>query len=272
MTNAPLVVCVAPTGARRSKSDHAALPLTAQEIVQEAQRCAAAGARALHLHVRDASGAHTLDPLHYQRVLPLLREHAAELLIQVTTEALGRYSAQEQRAVVRALMPEAVSVALREMLPAGNGKDDARAFYHWARDASIAVQHILYSIEDVNRLIALAESGCIPAPAAALFVLGRDSGASGWRPRELVEWLYRWPPEWPWMVCGFGWQQAPLSTAAIGLGGHARVGFENALQLPDGSLARDNAQGVALCLQGAAAAGRPLANRHETRRVLGGPV
>jgi 3-keto-5-aminohexanoate cleavage enzyme len=59
----PLVVIVAPTGARRSKADHAGLPITPDEIAAEAARCCAAGATVLHLHVRDEDGAHTLDPI-----------------------------------------------------------------------------------------------------------------------------------------------------------------------------------------------------------------
>jgi 3-keto-5-aminohexanoate cleavage enzyme len=58
----PLVVMVAPNGARRTKADHAKLPITPAEIAAEAARCAEAGASILHLHVRADDGGHTLDP------------------------------------------------------------------------------------------------------------------------------------------------------------------------------------------------------------------
>lgn len=265
----PLVICVAPNGARRGRSEHAALPLTIEETVAEAERCVVAGASALHLHVRDAQGAHTLDADQYRKALARLRERTPSLLVQVTTEAVGRYGPAEQRAVVHAVHPEAVSVALREMLPEHSETREAREFYHWARAEGIAVQHILYSAEETERLVDLARLQVIPAPAAALFVLGRHVSAEAWEPFSLVHWLARWPREWPWMVCGFGVQEALLASAAIGLDGHVRVGFENNLQLPDGRLAEHSAQNVRLTAQQARNAGRALADRGVARRVLG---
>ncbi|MEC8515837.1 MAG: 3-keto-5-aminohexanoate cleavage protein, partial [Pseudomonadota bacterium] len=52
---------VAPNGARRTKADHPAIPVTIQETVETALACAAVGAQAMHLHVRDADQQHVLD-------------------------------------------------------------------------------------------------------------------------------------------------------------------------------------------------------------------
>lgn len=43
-TSTPVVLCVAPTGTRRNKTDHPELPMTAAEIGREASRCVEAGA------------------------------------------------------------------------------------------------------------------------------------------------------------------------------------------------------------------------------------
>ncbi|MGH6946299.1 MAG: 3-keto-5-aminohexanoate cleavage protein, partial [Kiloniellales bacterium] len=56
---------------------------------------------------------------------------------------------------------------------------------------------------------------------------------------------------------------------ATALGGHARVGFENNLYLPGGSIATDNAALVRSVAGGAAAIGRPVARADETRAVMG---
>ncbi|MGH6903418.1 MAG: 3-keto-5-aminohexanoate cleavage protein [Geminicoccaceae bacterium] len=58
----PLVVTVAPNGARRTKTDHPDLPITPAEIARDAAWCADAGASVLHLHVRAGDGRHSLDP------------------------------------------------------------------------------------------------------------------------------------------------------------------------------------------------------------------
>ncbi len=44
-----------------------------------------------------------------------------------------------------------------------------------------------------------------------------------------------------WAVCAFGKQEADCAATAVMLGGHARIGFENNMALPDGATAPDNA-------------------------------
>ena len=89
----PLVIAVAPNGARRGKADHPRLPLTLDEIAHEAARCREAGAAMLHLHVRDAEGRHVLDAGLYRETIAAVRCAAgADFLIQITTEAVGRYA------------------------------------------------------------------------------------------------------------------------------------------------------------------------------------
>ncbi len=112
------MIMVAPNGARRGKADHPALPLTAAELAADAKACALAGAAAIHLHVRDAAGGHALDPGLYRAATAAVRAAAGpDLVVQITTEAVGRFSPAEQMACVRALTPEAVSIALRELVP-----------------------------------------------------------------------------------------------------------------------------------------------------------
>ena len=43
---------VAPNGARKTRRDHPALPVSIKETVEEAVQCYAAGATVLHGHVR----------------------------------------------------------------------------------------------------------------------------------------------------------------------------------------------------------------------------
>ena len=113
------MIMSAPNGARRNHADHPALPLTPRALAGEAERLLDAGASALHLHVRDHTGQHSLSPTHYRAAMTAIRAAVGEaLVLQITTEAVGRYSPQEQMAVVDELRPEAVSLALRELLAA----------------------------------------------------------------------------------------------------------------------------------------------------------
>src|SRR5215213_900349 len=45
----------------RTKAEHAAVPVSIEELARDASACAAAGARAIHLHPREPKGRETLD-------------------------------------------------------------------------------------------------------------------------------------------------------------------------------------------------------------------
>src|ERR1700761_1181557 len=104
--NEPLRISVAPNGARRSKQDPPAIPLTPAELAIEAEQCADAGAVLLHLHVRDADGKHTLSPNIYARALEAIRHRVGDkLLLQITTESVGIFDRQTQMDTVLTVRP-----------------------------------------------------------------------------------------------------------------------------------------------------------------------
>ena len=265
---APLVIAVAPNGARRTKSDHPALPIEPAELAECAAACLDAGASLFHLHVRDARGSHSLDAERYRAAIDAIRAAVGKrLVIQVTTEATGRCGPQEQMALVRALQPEAVSLALREIVPDAGAEETAAEFLSWVHEAGVLPQYILYSADDVQRWHALSRRGIIPVEGATvLFVLGRHAAPDApAEPLELVPMLAAHDPAVPWSVCAFGPNEHACCSAAAALGGHARVGFENNLHLRDGSVAADNAALVGQMAETAHALGRPLATAEELR-------
>ena len=69
-------------------------------------------------------------------------------------------------------------------------------------------------------------------------------------------------------VAGIGKHEIPLATAAILMGGHVRVGLEDNLYLPDGSLASNPAL-VETIVRIAKEVGRPIASPDEARQILG---
>ena len=104
----------------------------------------------MHAHVRDAAGAHVLDADLYMALLKEMSHRVPEMQVQITTEAVGQYSPDQQRDLVRTVKPRFVSIAVREMVPDDN-TDEARAFYYWAQQNDCIIQHILYSAEDLER-------------------------------------------------------------------------------------------------------------------------
>ena len=170
-----MMIAVAPNGARKTKSDHPAIPLTPEELADTAQHCLAAGACMIHLHVRDADLAHTLDVERYRLATAAIRARVGPgMIIQVTTEAVGIYQPGQQMQMVRDLRPEAVSLAVRELCPEGGDEKEAALFFQWLQTEHIGAQYILYSPEDVKRFDALRRRGIIPGDhRSVLYVLGR---------------------------------------------------------------------------------------------------
>ncbi len=83
----PLIIAVAPNGARKTREDHPAIPLSAEETAREAAACCEAGAAMIHLHVRDADLRHSLDAAAYREATAAVRREAGDrLIIQMTTE------------------------------------------------------------------------------------------------------------------------------------------------------------------------------------------
>ena len=239
---------VAPNGARRGRQDHPALPVTDDQLVETARACFAAGADGIHAHIRDENGTHLLDAGRYQALIERLKDAVPGMYLQVTSEAAGRYDAATQQRVMRELIPENVSVALREMVSSDADWDAARRFYDWAAENAVNVQHIVYSLEELDRFIQAAEAGHIPGTHHLLqLVLGSYDGTKISRPADLQAFTVRMNDSahsFDWMLCAFGAEETECLVHAHRLGGKLRVGFENSLWHSDGTLARDNADRV----------------------------
>ncbi len=267
-----VIVMSAPNGARRTHADHPALPITPEELAECAISLVDAGVSVLHLHVRDAHQKHTLDIERYRTAIDGI--HAAvgsQLIIQVTTESVGRYRAAEQMELVRELRPEAVSLALGELCPAGEDEQQAADFFSWLVNAAIWPQYILYTPQDVARFDELRLRGVFADEHPfCLFVLGRYSRELTGELSELDAMLAAADPEaFPWAVCCFGQTEHEVSVTATSRGGHVRIGFENNLQLSDGKIAANNPELVAQFTKTIEGESRRLATAADIRRVLG---
>ncbi|MEQ9489358.1 MAG: 3-keto-5-aminohexanoate cleavage protein [Alphaproteobacteria bacterium] len=268
----PLVVAVAPNGARKTKSDHPDLPITPREVALTAAACRDAGASLIHLHVRDANEGHTLDADAYRLATAAIREEVGDsIVIQVTSEAVGIYTPDQQMAMVQDIQPESVSLAIREICPDQSHEKQAAAFLDWLRRERIHPHYILYSADDVALFADLRFRGVVPGDRPfVLYVLGRYTKGQVSDPSDLLPFLEAAKDQSVhWSVCAFGKREAACGIATAALGGHVRVGFENNLFLADGQIAPDNAALVKQVTASASMAGRPVADADAARALLG---
>ncbi len=234
----PVIIMAAPNGARKTHQDHPALPVSIAETVAEAKTCFEAGASVLHAHVRGIQEEHVLDTGLYTELIRELNQQVPEMLVQVTTEAVGIYTPQQQVDCVSTVVPDMASVALREMTSNYQDTEFARNFYHWCAETNVHIQHILYSVDDLQKFRQYKADNIIPeSQNCVLFVLGRYAIDFQSSPEDLKPFLRQNLEDLDWFTCAFGYQEQACVLSGIEHGGHARIGFENNLYSADGKLA-----------------------------------
>ena len=241
-------IMVAPNGARRTKDDHPAIPVTIPEIVETAEVCWAAGARAMHFHVRDAEQRHILDAGLYHEALAALGGAVPDMHLQITTEAVGRYTPEEMRQLAYDVMPPGISIGVVEMIPDRQpGPEDIR-LYRTLHEAGTRIQHLVFFPEEVDVLADLIAKADLPREDFwCLFVIGHYTGRIS-HPgliRPFLDRLAEHSLAADWAICAFAEEENDSLVEAVAQGGKLRVGFENSLLMPDGSIAPDNATRVA---------------------------
>ncbi|NKB35190.1 MAG: 3-keto-5-aminohexanoate cleavage protein [Pseudomonadales bacterium] len=266
----PLMIAIAPNGARKTQQDYPTVPISPEELANTASDCLKAGACMIHLHVRDDKQGHSLDPNRYAPAIAAIREQVGDqLIIQITTEAVGIYRPEEQIEVVKKVKPEAASIALKEFCPDESHEQQAAQFFEWMFKEGVAPQYILYDERDIERFNHFCERGLIPGDThSILLVLGRytenqESNVEDLNPLlEVVNKSHRW-----WL-CAFGKTEAQCMSRAIELNGHCRVGFENNTSMPDGKSAAANHQLVEVVADSAQAFNRSIANADQARELM----
>ena len=193
-------------------------------------------------------------------------------VVQTTTEAVGRYAPAEMIASVRAMRPQATTVAVRELFPPDDRSADGEAadFLHWAAAEGVGVQFIFYAPDDATRFRQLRAKGLIPDDGFGfILALGRYADLQRAKPSDMRVLMstVESEPE-PWMVAAFGAEEQACVLGALALGGHGRLGFENNDVLASGERAENNAALIRQTADLLASVGRRPATAAEARRIL----
>lgn len=245
---------VAPNGARRTTKDHPAIPVTDEDLIETALSCYDAGARGLHAHIRTEQQTHLLDVERYETLISNLNERLPNLEVQVTSEAAGVYESDAQIDLLSRINAPWVSVAIREILRSQD-LEKLQPFFYRLHNKS-RVQFILYDADDVKTLASLIEQSIIQTEVIeVLYVLGRYSADQESTPEQLDPFLdirdrfKKTCIPIREMICAFGKGQIPCLLRAASEGIDLRIGFENGIWLPDGTIAENNAALVSALLE-----------------------
>ena len=101
-----LIVTAALTGNITLPTQTPHLPITPEQIAEDAARCAAAGAASIHVHARDPlTGQPSSDPEIYRRIASLIKAQTNVIFVP-TTGGTMTMTPQERLRVVPGLKPE----------------------------------------------------------------------------------------------------------------------------------------------------------------------
>lgn len=269
-----MVVNVALTGAVPGKDDNPLLPITPEEIAADAVACAEAGAAVVHLHVRDEAGL----PVHqrdlYERAIAPIREAAPEVAICVTTSS--RVDPDPRSRTIgleldEGLRPEMASLTLGSFnfpnTVSVNPPVTIMRLLERMGELGVRPEFEVFEPGMVNTLHVLAERGLVPDPPVVNILLG-SMGSSPAFVGDLARIVERLPLEAEWAAAGIGIFQRSMTIAAAIMDGNVRTGLEDNPR-SDGDGRWGNADAVALAVEAAKLAGRPVASPTEARRRFG---
>ncbi|CAM3993594.1 Uncharacterized conserved protein [Bordetella tumbae] len=297
-----VIISCAVTGSVHTPTMSEYLPLTPDQIAEQAVDAARAGAAILHLHARDPrDGRPTADPAIFDQFVPRIRD-ATDAVINITTGGSTRMTLEERLAYPLRAKPEMCSLNMGSMnfsihpaarrisqwqhdweKPYVEGMEDL-IFRNTFRD----IRHILkvlgeecgtrfefecYDLGHLYNLAHFVDEGVVQGPLFIQSIYG-ILGGMGPDPENLATMKttadrlfgrggYRFS------VLGAGRHQLPLVTMGAIMGGNVRVGLEDSLYLGKGQLAKSCAEQVSRIRLILEALSLEVATPDEARVMLG---
>jgi uncharacterized protein (DUF849 family) len=298
LTNKVIITC-AVTGAIHTPSMSPHLPITPQQIADEAVAAAEAGAAILHLHARDpVSGRPDQTPEAFARFLPQVHARS-NAVINLTTGGSPYMLAQERVLPAALFKPEVASLNMGSMnLGLFPMLARFKEFKHdWERGHLEATRDLVFknTFADIEMVLAtcsesgtrfefecydtshlynlahFVDRGLVKPPffVQTVFGLLGGIGAHGddvMHMRRTADRLFG--GSYQWSVLGAGKAQMRVAAMSAAMGGHVRVGLEDSLWAGPGQLASGNAQQVTIVRKIVEGLGLSIASPDEARQML----
>jgi 3-keto-5-aminohexanoate cleavage enzyme len=288
----PVIICCACNGGLQGREYNPAIPETPQEIAESVAAAYEAGASMVHVHARDPG--YLPGPAKrvqdWREVNDRIRQRCPDIIINNTTGG-GPGMTDEERLASLDVNPEMASLNLVPDMSRFSLKERAAPLPHprppFEYDDCWPVSYKLvtwFATEMKKRGIKpeletyhpggawvirdLIQQGLVEKPYWIQTVMGYQTSSYA-TPQHVLDLLRDFPDDTIWLCSGIGPYQLPMTTLALILGGHVRVGLEDNVYFRRGELARSNAQLVERTARLARELGREVATPQQARQMLG---
>lgn len=296
-----IIITCAITGSIHTPSMSPHLPVTPDEITEQALAAAEAGAAVLHLHARNPqTGQPSADAYDFMAFLPRLKQ-GTDAVLNISTGGSAVMTLDQRLVAPKRAEPEMCSLNMGTMnfalYPAADRitewkhdweepflrnsddlvfkntpRDIARILTEMGEERGARFEFECYDVSHLYMLRHFVDRGLVKAPLFIQFVFG-VLGGIGPDPENLSHMKLiadkLFGADYAFSVLAAGRHQMPLITMSAAMGGHVRVGLEDSLMIARGELARSNAQQVAKIRRIVEELGREIATPPEARAMLG---
>jgi len=221
----------------RTRSEHPAIPCTPQELAAAATEAVAAGAGAMHFHVRSGDGRESLDADNVGAAVKAVRTAVPGVPFGASTGAWILANAEARH--------EAVSrwKVFPDFAGANFNEEGAKELAELMLSRGMGVE---VGLSDVHGTELFVASGLAPRCLRVLIEPMEESLVRAlWMVDSIETVLRRARVTLPRVLHGMEQTAWPILDEAVARGYDLRIGFEDVLTLPDGSLAASNAALVA---------------------------
>ncbi len=278
----PVVLTCAISGVLANREQCPAIPYTPAEYAAEARRIVDEGGVMIHIHARKPDGSPSFEVADYSAISQAIRAEVGNAaIVNFSTGAVG-VSVEKRVAYLRECGPEVAALNMGSMNYAkysrsrkdfvfkmvfANPFEEIVALLEAMNELGIKPEHECFDIGHVGSLEPLIHMGVLHPPLHVDCIMGVTGGIPP-SARNLAAMVDNIPPGSHWGVIGISRQQWLLVAAALTLGGSVRVGLEDNLYLPDGTMASSNGELIAQARRMAEEVGRRPATVAEARAML----
>lgn len=299
-TSPKAIITAAVTGSIHTPCMSHYLPLTPAQLIEDIMSVYEAGGAVAHLHVRKPENGQPLADQDIFREVATEVKRRCDIILCVTTGGTLGDSVENRGKVVNTLKPELASLnagslnfALFHVVPKFEGQwkydwekeylagtEDfifpntfltIRQFAEMMRRNGTKPEFEIYDVGMINNLAYLIDAGHVQKPVYLQFVLGILGGipATVENLLFLLQTARQQIGNFQWSACAAGRTQFAMTTHALLMGGHVRVGLEDNLYLTRGVLAKSSGEQVAKIKRIADELGVDTATPAEARSILG---